>query len=236
MHIRGNRRRRSVDRGFVLSDHCDWNGLNQSIRGTGAESVWVTHGYANELVRWLQRLGIDIDVTQTLGSYPVAVQQMAAFARALEISSARILILDEPTSSLDANETARLFEVMRRMKGDGVAIVFITHFLDQVYEISDRITVLRNGELVGTFETAALPHVELIQHMIGRTMADLDEMAGMKQESAKHIRGEATGSRGAGPRRSSPAGRSGDARRRGARLCRTAGIGPDGAGSPVVWD
>jgi monosaccharide-transporting ATPase len=164
--------------------------IGREPRGKGGGIDWKSmNQQAKELLR--QRLGIDIDVTRTLGSYPVAVQQMAAFARALEISSARILILDEPTSSLDARETARLFEVMRRMKSDGVAIVFITHFIDQVYEISDRITVLRNGELVGTFETAALPRVQLIQHMIGRTMSDLDEMASMKRESAKHIRGEA---------------------------------------------
>ena len=65
MHIRGNRRRRAVDRGFVLSDHCDWNGLNQSIRETGAESIWVTHGYANELVRWLQGQGLEARVVPT---------------------------------------------------------------------------------------------------------------------------------------------------------------------------
>jgi simple sugar transport system ATP-binding protein len=97
----------------------------------------------------LQRLDIDIDVTQTLGSYSVAIQQMAAIARALEISSARILILDEPTSSLDAYETAQLFEVMRKLKSEGMGIIFITHFLDQVYQVADRITVLRNGKLVG---------------------------------------------------------------------------------------
>jgi monosaccharide-transporting ATPase len=159
---------------FGIDLGIDWNTMNVQ---------------AKELL--LQRLGIDIDVTQPLGSYPVAVQQMAAFARALEITSAQILILDEPTSSLDANETARLFEVMHRMKSEGVAIVFITHFIDQVYGVSDRVTVLRNGELVGTFETRSLPRVELIQHMIGRTISDLDEMASMKRESAKHIRGEA---------------------------------------------
>jgi monosaccharide-transporting ATPase len=90
----------------------------------------------------LQRLDVDIDVTQTLGSYSVAIQQMAAIARALEISSARILILDEPTSSLAAHETAQLFGVMRKLKSEGMAIIFITHFIDQVYEVSDRITVL----------------------------------------------------------------------------------------------
>jgi simple sugar transport system ATP-binding protein len=139
----------------------------------------------------LQRLDIDIDVTQTLGSYPVAIQQMAAIARALEISSARILVLDEPTSSLDARETEKLFQVMRRLKSEGVAIVFITHFIDQVYEVSDRITVLRNGDLVGTYETEHVPILELVAKMIGRSLTELDEMSRIKLESSKHIKGEA---------------------------------------------
>ena len=99
----------------------------------------------------IKRLGLDIDVTRPLGNYSVAIQQMVAIARALEISSAKVLILDEPTSSLDVNETNLLFEVMRKLKGEGIGIVFITHFLDQVYQIADRITVLRNGKLVGTY-------------------------------------------------------------------------------------
>ena len=139
----------------------------------------------------LQRLDIDIDVTQTLGDYSVAIQQMAAIVRALEISSAKILILDEPTSSLDAHETAQLFEVMRKLKSEGMGIVFITHFIDQVYEIADRITVLRNGKLVGTYDTAALPRLELIAKMIGRSLTEFDDMTKIKLESSKHIRGDA---------------------------------------------
>lgn len=139
----------------------------------------------------LQRLDIDIDVTQPLGSYPVAIQQMAAIARALEILSAKILILDEPTSSLDARETEKLFQVMRRLKNEGMAIIFITHFIDQVYEISDRITVLRNGNLIGTYETAHIPILELVAKMIGRSLTEYDEMSRIKLESSKHIKGEA---------------------------------------------
>ncbi len=139
----------------------------------------------------LQRLDIDIDVTQPLGLYPVAIQQMVAIARALESASARVLILDEPTSSLDVHETAQLFQVMRRLKSEGVAIIFITHFIDQVYRISDRITVLRNGSLVGTFETATIPRLELIAKMLGRSLTELDEMSQIKLETRKHIKGEA---------------------------------------------
>ncbi|MBN1137289.1 MAG: sugar ABC transporter ATP-binding protein [Anaerolineae bacterium] len=139
----------------------------------------------------LQHLDIDIDVTQTLGSYSVAIQQMAAIARALEISSAKILILDEPTSSLDIHETAQLFGVMRKLKSEGMAIIFITHFIDQVYEISDRITVLRNGSLVGTFDTASIPRLELIAKMIGRELTEFDEMSQIKLRSSQQIKGEA---------------------------------------------
>lgn len=136
-------------------------------------------------------LGVDIDVTMPLGSYTVAIQQMVAIARALYIASAKILILDEPTSSLDVNETAQLFTVMRKLKGEGVGIIFITHFIGQIYEISDRITVLRNGKLVGTYETAAISRVGLISKMIGRSLAELDEMTKIKLESGKHIKSEA---------------------------------------------
>jgi monosaccharide-transporting ATPase len=139
----------------------------------------------------LQRLNIDLDVTQPLGSCSVAIQQMAAIARALEISSAKILILDEPTSSLDTHETQQLFSVMRKLKSEGVAIIFITHFLDQVYQIADRITVLRNGTLVGTYVTAILSRLELIMKMIGRSLTELEDMSKIKQESSQHIRSEA---------------------------------------------
>lgn len=138
----------------------------------------------------LQGLDIDLDVTQTLGVCSVAVQQMAAIARALEISSARILILDEPTSSLDEHETEQLFGVMRKLKSEGVAIVFITHFLDQVYEVADRITVLRNGTLVGTYATSALSRLELITKMIGRTLTEFSDMTKLKLKSGKHIKRE----------------------------------------------
>jgi galactofuranose transport system ATP-binding protein len=140
----------------------------------------------------LQRLlGVDIDVANPLGSYTVAIQQMVAIARALYISTAKILILDEPTSSLDVNETEQLFKVMKRLKNEGVGIVFITHFIGQVFEISDRITVLRNGKLVGTYNTDAITRVGLISKMIGRSLAEFDEMTKIKSESSRHIKSEA---------------------------------------------
>jgi monosaccharide-transporting ATPase len=139
----------------------------------------------------LQGLDVNLDVTQTLGSCSVAIQQMAAIARAFGITSARILILDEPTSSLTTHETEQLFGVMRKLKSEGMAIIFITHFLNQVYEVADRITVLRNGKLVGTYATATLPRLELITKMIGRTLSEFEDMTKLKLESSQHIKGEA---------------------------------------------
>lgn len=117
----------------------------------------------------LQRLGIAIDVRRALGSYPVAVQQMVAIARAVGVS-ARVLILDEPTSSLDEGEVAELFRVMRALREAGMAILFVTHFLDQVYAVADRISVLRNGRLVGEYTPDALPAPQLIAAMVGRAL------------------------------------------------------------------
>ena len=121
----------------------------------------------------LKRLDVNIDVTQPVSSYSVAIQQLVAIARALDIS-AQVLILDEPTSSLDTPEVEQLFSVMRKLKEEGMAILFVTHFLDQVYQISDCITVLRNGELVGEYETASLPRMELVAKMLGRKLAEFE--------------------------------------------------------------
>jgi simple sugar transport system ATP-binding protein len=128
----------------------------------------------------LKKLDVDIDVTVPLGRYPVAIQQMVAIARSLEVASVKILILDEPTSSLDVKESNKLFDVMKKLKSDGIGIIFITHFLDQVYQVSDRITVLRNGKLVGTYDTSSLPRVELIAKMLGRSISDLDAVSRAK--------------------------------------------------------
>ncbi|MEP6723064.1 MAG: sugar ABC transporter ATP-binding protein [Variovorax sp.] len=118
----------------------------------------------------LARIGLDIDVTRLLSSYSVAVQQMVAIARALGVSS-KVLILDEPTSSLDDDEVHKLFEVLRRLRGEGLAIVFVTHFLNQVYAVSDRITVLRNGNWVGEWRASELGPQALIAAMLGRELA-----------------------------------------------------------------
>ncbi len=123
----------------------------------------------------LARLDLDLDVNRQLSSCSLAIQQMVALARALDVS-ARLLILDEPTSSLDEKECEELFGVMRKLRGQGLGIVFVTHFMDQVYAVSDRITVLRNGQLVGEYATAELPRLELVARMIGKEVREVEAM------------------------------------------------------------
>jgi len=117
---------------------------------------------------------LDIDVTRPLNQFSVAVQQLIAIARGVELS-AKILILDEPTASLDAEEVKTLFVIMRSLRERGIGIVFVTHFLDQVYAVSDRITILRNGQLVGEYETATLSQHQLISHMLGKALESIEQ-------------------------------------------------------------
>ncbi len=137
----------------------DWKKMNQKSR---------------EL---LASLEIDIDVTKALENYSIAIQQMIAIARAVDMS-AKVLILDEPTSSLDDSEVEKLFALMKRLKKDGVGIIFVTHFLEQVYAICDHITVLRNGKLVGEYAVEHLPRVQLVAKMMGK---DFDDLAAIKK-------------------------------------------------------
>ena len=120
----------------------------------------------------LEKFDIDIDVTELLGNYSIAIQQMVAIARALELDS-KLLILDEPTSSLNADEVEKLFKQMRRLKEQGHAIIFVTHFLDQVFEITDRITVLRNGKYVGEYATPSMTKLDLVSKLMGKSLDDL---------------------------------------------------------------
>ena len=131
----------------------------------------------------LEELGIPARPGQILGSCSLAVQQMVAIARAVDMKC-KVLILDEPTSSLDDKEVNVLFNLMRDLKSRGVGIIFVTHFLEQVYEVCDRITVLRNGELVGEYLTEELPQVQLVARMIGK---DLDELSSFGEVEEKHF-------------------------------------------------
>lgn len=142
-----------IGREPMKAGRIDWKAMNRQ-----AEEV-------------LERLNIRIDVTGVLSSCSIAVQQMVAIARVLD-SSSKVLILDEPTSSLDEGEVVQLFKVIGKLRDDGLAILFITHFLDQTYQISDRITILKNGEFVGEYRTENLPKLELIAKMLGKELSE----------------------------------------------------------------
>ncbi len=158
-----------------------------------AENMYIGRG-ENATVNWkemnrkadeiLQSLDIPTKAAAQLSSCSIAVQQMVAIARAVDMEC-KVLILDEPTSSLDDQEVAKLFKLMRDLKAKGVGIIFVTHFLDQVYEVCDRITVLRDGKLVGEFEIADLPRVQLVSKMLGKEMDDLSDIKGEAKEYSK---------------------------------------------------
>ena len=171
---------------------------------TVAENMFIGRGKYN-FVNWgdmekkakkiLDGLGISVNPTQQLSTYSLAVQQMVAIARAIDMDC-KALILDEPTSSLDANEVAKLFAMMRDLKARGVGIIFVTHFLDQVYEVCDKITVLFNGRGVGEYKVSELPPIQLIGKMVGKEIIGLSELH-KKETSADDDSGvpyyEATG-------------------------------------------
>ena len=125
----------------------------------------------------LTELDIPAKSTQQLGSCSLAVQQMVAIARAVDMDC-KVLILDEPTSSLDETEVEKLFGLMRNLKAKGVGIIFVTHFLEQVYEVCDKITVLRDGQLVGEYVIEDLPRVQLVAKMLGKEMDDMADIKG----------------------------------------------------------
>ena len=155
---------------------------------TVAENIFLGRGKGS-LVNWrnmnrkagelLESLGIAVRPTQQLASCSIAVQQMVAIARAVDMECS-VLILDEPTSSLDESEVEKLFGLMRQLRERGVGIIFVTHFLDQVYEVCDRITVLRDGQFVGEYEIENLPRVKLVSKMLGK---ELDDMADIKNDA-----------------------------------------------------
>ena len=158
---------------------------------TVAENLFI--GRTNDfIVNWresnsradsiLSNLGIPAKPTQQLSNCSIAVQQMVAIARAVDMDC-KVLILDEPTSSLDEHEVTKLFSLMRELKSRGVGIIFVTHFLEQVYALCDKITVLRNGELVGEYTIKDLPKVELVAKMMGKELGDLAQIHNQAQTS-----------------------------------------------------
>lgn len=147
--------------------------LGHELRRGAAIDWRATHAQA---AQHLEGLGLRIDPRSQLSTHSIAIQQLVAISRAM-VLRARVLILDEPTSSLDRGEVEQLFGVIRELRDSGVAILFVSHFLDQVYEISDRITVLRNGRLVGEHPVAELPRDALVTKMIGRELDDLEALS-----------------------------------------------------------
>ena len=126
-----------------------------------------------EADRILKDLGIEIDVTQPLSRYSTAVQQMVAIARAGSIN-AKLVIMDEPTSSLDTQEVQVLFRIIRQLKGRGISVIFISHKLDEIFEICDRLTVFKDGEYVGDYDIRELNQFKLISLMVGKDTVALE--------------------------------------------------------------
>lgn len=135
----------------------------------------------------LGKLGVEIDVARPLGHYSVAIRQLVAIARAIAQpqtgdAATQVLILDEPTSSLDAGEVDRLIGILNQLKQEGMGIIFISHFLDEIYRVSDRITVLRNGKFVGEWTTTQLPKSQLVAAMLGKELGTLHDLATHMQQ------------------------------------------------------
>ena len=151
---------------------------HESRRPWGGIDWPATRRHAGELLRGMN---LEIDPASTLADHSLAVQQLIAITRAVAVQP-KVLILDEPTSSLDTDEVTELFRVIAHLKESGVAILFISHFLEQVYEISDRLTVLRDGQLVGEYLTDELLRIDLVQKMVGAGMSVLSEMQNRTSE------------------------------------------------------
>ena len=142
-------------------------------RSKGAFTKWKK--MYSDAGKLLESLDIPARPNQQLGSCSLAVQQMVAIARAVDMDC-KVLILDEPTSSLDEQEVEKLFKLMLDLKSRGVGIIFVTHFLDQVYAVCDKITVLRDGKFEGEYNAADLPKVELVSKMLGKDLNKLSDM------------------------------------------------------------
>ena len=144
-------------------------------RGKGIGQNWKKMNADTEKI--LKSLDIPAKATQQLSSCSIAIQQMVAIARAVDMDC-KVLILDEPTSSLDEQEVEKLFVLMNNLKAKGVGIIFVTHFLEQVYAVCDKITVLRDGKLVGEYEIKDLPRVKLVATMLGKELDDMSDIKG----------------------------------------------------------
>ncbi|WP_335987650.1 sugar ABC transporter ATP-binding protein [Glycomyces sp. MUSA5-2] len=158
--------------------------LGHEVRGPAGINWRATNKAA---AKTLAKLGLGhLNPKQSLAALPLALQQLVAISRSM-VLQCKVLILDEPTSSLDANEVEQLFAVVRNLRDQGVAILFVSHFLDQVYAISDRLTVLRNGRFEGEYRTEDLDRAQLIAKMIGRDLATLKSL---DAKESRRVRGD----------------------------------------------
>jgi monosaccharide-transporting ATPase len=138
------------------------------------------HREAEEL---LAHFKVEIDVRQPLSAYTTAIQQMVAIARAVSFE-AKLVIMDEPTSSLDDHEVAVLFDVVRQLKASGVAVIFVSHKLEELYAICDRVTVMRDGRTILSGTLAGFSKLDLVTTMIGRALASAGDEQTAFRESA----------------------------------------------------
>ena len=123
-----------------------------------------------EAARILEELKIDMDPGQVVGELPVSKQQMVEIAKALS-THARILIMDEPSAPLTTNEVDAMMEIVRTLKKEGVTIIYISHRMDEIFELADRVSVLRDGEYIGTKDIGDTDNDDLIRMMVGRTLS-----------------------------------------------------------------
>ena len=142
-----------------------------------------------DIQKLADKYGFELDLSQKIYEMSVSQKQTVEIIKML-YRGARILILDEPTSSLDEQEVTKLFGLMRDLKARGVGIIFVTHFLDQVYEVCDKITVMRDGSLVGEYAIKDLPRVQLVSKMLGKELDDLSDIKGEQPTEQKTENGE----------------------------------------------
>lgn len=157
-------------------DAVDNFGLGRGFLVSGGRIHWRSE--RRRVNALLSRLGVDIDVRAPVDSLSLAERTMIAIARAIDVSEGdvRFLILDEPTASLGGPDAQRLFDVVERIRAEGVGVVIVSHHLDEVLGVADRITVLRDGDLVGTFQKSTLDRARLIQLMTGHEPIDAAEL------------------------------------------------------------
>jgi ABC-type sugar transport system ATPase subunit len=162
--------------------------IGREIKNRGVIDWKATRMKSSELLRGL---GMDIDVERPLAGYGAAIRQMTAVARAISIE-AKLVVMDEPTSSLDDDEVKILFGIIRKLKSDGISILFISHRLNEVFEISDKITVLKDGQLVGEYATGALSREELVSKMVGGDAGSIiaERRAGSAKTYEEFVRAE----------------------------------------------